>query len=76
MMHFENMTRLRTQLREVNMEYSVLVRTKGGEDRFTRLDELKARRHALMALIANTPHHPTMQTFSGQVSSRAAVQAA
>jgi hypothetical protein len=76
MMHIETVTQLRTQLREVNIEYSVLVRTKGGEDRFVRLDELKARRRALMALIAETPRHPPSKAFRVQAASSAAVRAA
>ena len=53
MTHMNEIARLRTQLREVNIEYSALVRSKGSDDRFLRMDELKVRRLALMALIAN-----------------------
>jgi len=42
---------LRTRLRQVNMEYSVLVRDRSGERRFVRMAELRAERHALMALL-------------------------
>ncbi len=42
---------LRTRLRKVNMEYSVLVRDRSGERRFVRMAELRAERHALMALL-------------------------
>jgi hypothetical protein len=52
MTHVNEIARLRTQLREVNIEYSALVRSKGGDDRCGRMDELKVRRLALMALIA------------------------
>jgi hypothetical protein len=44
---------LRTKLRDVNVEYSALVRAKSGEDRFVRMHELKAQRQALMALMAS-----------------------
>ncbi len=43
---------LRTKLRAVNMEYSALVRGNRGEGRFVRMEELRAERVALMALIA------------------------
>ena len=34
---------LRTKLRQVNMEYSALVRDRAGERRFVRMDELEDR---------------------------------
>jgi len=43
---------VRTKLRDVNVEYSALVRAKAGEGRFVRMHELKAERQALMALMA------------------------
>jgi hypothetical protein len=43
---------LRTRLRQVNLEYSALVRQRSGEGRFVRMGELRAERRALMALIA------------------------
>lgn len=43
---------LRTRLRQVNFEYSALVREKSGEGRFARMGELRAERRALMALMA------------------------
>src|SRR5262245_32991409 len=43
---------IRTKLRDVNVEYSALVRAKAGEDRFVRMHEAKAERRALMALMA------------------------
>ena len=43
---------LRTKLRAVNIEFSTLVRGKTGEGRFARMEELRAQRRALMALIA------------------------
>jgi hypothetical protein len=42
---------LRTRLREVNMEYSALVRDRARERRFVRMAELKAERGALMQLL-------------------------
>ena len=51
-----DLVRLRTQLRAVNIEYSALVRSPGGEDRMLRLGELNIRRKALMALIAQATH--------------------
>ena len=41
---------LRTKLRQVNMEYSALVRDRAGE-RFERMDELRTERLALMSLL-------------------------
>ena len=63
---------LRTQLRAINMEYSVLLRARAGEKRFVRLAELKAERLALMSMIAGSEegapkapglarHHPGPQ---------------
>ena len=52
MMHLNKIAVLRTQLRELNIEYSALVRAKGGEDAFAKMDELRTRRLALMARIA------------------------
>lgn len=43
---------LRTKLRELNIEYSALVRSKTGEGRFVRMGELTVERRGLMALIA------------------------
>jgi hypothetical protein len=42
---------LRTKLRQVNMEYSALVRDRTGERRFVRMDELRTERRALMNLL-------------------------
>ena len=49
---------IRTKLRDVNVEYSALVRAKGSEDRFVRMHELKVERQALMALMAGFAWHP------------------
>jgi hypothetical protein len=43
---------IRTRLRNVNVEYSALVKDKSGEGRFVRMSELKAERAELMALLA------------------------
>ena len=76
MMHVDEITVLRTRLRDVNMEFSALVRTKGGDDRFVKMDELRARRQALMALIAKAVRHPPLRALPGKVSADAVVQAA
>ena len=43
---------IRTRLRNVNVEYSALVKDKSGEGRFARMRELRAERTELMALLA------------------------
>ena len=45
---------LRTMLRDVNVEYSALVRSKGSPDRRSRMMELKRQRHALMSRIGGS----------------------
>ena len=42
---------LRTKLRQVNMEYSALVRDRAGERRFVRMDELRTERRTLTGLL-------------------------
>jgi hypothetical protein len=42
---------IRRRLRDVNIEYSGLVRNKLGERRFVRMEELKAERETLVGLI-------------------------
>jgi hypothetical protein len=51
-MNTEELSAIRTKLRNVNVEYSALVRSKAGEDRFVRMHELRAERQALMARVA------------------------
>jgi hypothetical protein len=51
-MNPRDVSTLRTRLRHVNLEYSALVRERSGEGRFVRMDELRAERRALMALMA------------------------
>jgi hypothetical protein len=43
---------IRTRLRNVNLEYSALVKDKAGDRRYLRMSELKAERAELMALLA------------------------
>jgi hypothetical protein len=52
MMNPYDTSMLRTRLRQVNVEYSALVRERSGEGRFVRMGELRAERRALMALMA------------------------
>ena len=42
---------IRKRLRDVNIEYSGLVRNKLGESRFVRMEALKAERETLVGLI-------------------------
>lgn len=51
-MNASGVSALRTQLRQVNLEYSALVRERSGEGRFVRMGELRAERRTLMALMA------------------------
>jgi hypothetical protein len=44
-------SQIRTRLRQVNMEYSMLLRDRTGEGRFVRMNELKTERKALMAMM-------------------------
>jgi hypothetical protein len=75
-MHRKDIAVLRTQLRDVNIEYSALVRTEAGPNKPARMDELKARRQALMALIAEAGHRPQLRVFPVQGPIQAVVQAA
>jgi hypothetical protein len=50
-MNSRNSSMLRTKLRQVNVEYSALVRDKSGESRFVRMGELRTERRVLMALL-------------------------
>jgi hypothetical protein len=45
------MSAIRTRLRNVNVEYSALVKDKSGEGRYVRMSELRAERSELMALL-------------------------
>ena len=75
-MHRKELGVLRTQLRELNIEYSALVRTGGGEAKSARMEELKARRRVLMARIADATAHPSVQVFPVQAPLGAVGQAA
>jgi len=44
-------SQLRTRLRQVNVEYSALVRDRSGEGRFVRMSVLRAERRALMDML-------------------------
>ena len=60
-MNFRETSLLRTKLRQVNMEYSALVRDRTSERRFMRMDELRNERRALMSLLfggANSKRRP------------------
>jgi hypothetical protein len=68
-MNLREIAVLRTKLRDVNIEYSALVRSKSGEDRFVRMGELRVERRALMALIAE--HGPEDAKYYIDVGSSA-----
>ena len=77
MMRIEKNAVLRTQLRALNIEYSALVRAAGGKADSARMTELRTRRHALMALIAETNRFSQQtlpQTFPVQEPVAAAVE--
>jgi hypothetical protein len=64
---------LRTKLRELNIEYSALVRGKTGEGGFLRMGELRVERQGLMALIAaervhDLERHIAVSSSAGAVS--------
>jgi hypothetical protein len=64
---------LRTKLRELNIEYSALVREKTGEGGFLRMGELRVERQGLMALIAaervhDLERHIAVSSSAGAVS--------
>jgi len=52
MMHTRVLAILRTKLRTINMEYSVLRQSKGIEGNARRMRELRLERQAMMLLIA------------------------
>jgi hypothetical protein len=70
---------LRTKLRELNIEYSALVRRKAEQLRLARLGELRVARQALMTLIAEARGRETRERLrapAGLESLNAAVQRA
>jgi hypothetical protein len=50
-MNSRERARLRTRLRQVNIEYSALVRNRTEEGRFVRMSALRMERRAIMSLI-------------------------
>src|SRR5262245_5039133 len=50
---------IRRKLRELNLEYSALLRDRFGEGRFARMAKLRAERNALVALIAENDGRDT-----------------
>ncbi len=67
---------LRTQLRELNIEFSALVRAPGGEGTAAKKDELSARRRLLMAHIAEAADHAPARAYPPQAPLDAVGQAA
>ena len=67
-MNGRELTVLRTKLRELNMEYSALVRAKTGEGALVRMEELRVERRALMSLIAERRLHDSARS-AGALSS-------
>jgi hypothetical protein len=70
---------LRTKLRELNIEYSALVRRKAEQLRLARLGELRVARQALMTLIAEARRRETrepLRAASAQGPLNAAIQRA
>ena len=66
---------LRNELREVNIEYSALVRGTSSEDSALRLAELSSRRKALMGLIAQASHQERAPASVAASAAAAAVAA-
>ena len=70
---------LRTKLRELNIEYSALVRRKAEQLRLARLGERRVARQALMTLIAEARTRETREPLcvpAGLGSLNAAIQRA
>jgi hypothetical protein len=67
---------LRTQLRELNIEFSALVRAPGGEGNAAKKDELRARRRLLMAHIAEAAEHSPARGYPSPAPLDAVGQAA
>ena len=64
---------LRTNLRALNIEYSALVRGRTGEDTCVRMEELRRKRRALMARIAEQrlegrKHDAAVSSLTGALS--------
>jgi len=56
-MNRREMALLRTKLRDINIEYSMLVRGKTAEGTLVRMEALRVERRAVMALIAERRLH-------------------
>ena len=69
MLHLRKIALLRTELRNVNVEYSALVRG-DGEGRLGRMEELRIDRATLMALIAETTRRPVREAHQAAASQR------
>jgi len=52
MLQGSELSKLRAKLRQVNMEYSALVRDRRWQGRLVRMDELSNERSALLVLIS------------------------
>jgi hypothetical protein len=50
-MNSRDRARLRTKLRQLNIEYSALVRNRSGDGRFIRMTALRLERRAIMSLL-------------------------
>ena len=50
-MNCRERARLRTRLRQVNIEYSALVRDRSGDGRFARMTALRIERRSIMSLL-------------------------
>ena len=64
---------LRTKLRQVNMEYSALVRDRTGKKRLVRMGELRTERQVLMNLLfggANRKRRPLVSRPDVELSRR------
>jgi hypothetical protein len=67
---------LRTQLRELNIEFSALVRAPGGDGNTAKKDELRARRRLLMARIAEAEDHSPTRVYTAPAGLATVDQAA
>jgi hypothetical protein len=75
-MHRNDICVLRTQLRELNIEYSALVRKAAGETCAARMDELRVRRRLLMSLIAEAATVSPARAYPAPAALATVVQAA
>jgi hypothetical protein len=68
-MNGTELTVLRTKLRELNMEYSALVRAKRGEGAVARMAALRMERRVVMSLIAEQRLQDSVRS-AGALASR------